>query len=178
VAECLTERVGWQILPATAAGRALGSFPLGSTQSRAAARALFAARKEREKDKGIGVLTGSFVDGKRVNLSGLAETIRAARLKCQNGELHGSDSDQEYSESHNEGTLGRSPTLIAQVNHYPAIGKRKSSKCRHRDNMLFPHELVRVPFLWALAAASRDHFHSRLKYLRGPILKLALSRAN
>src|ERR1700722_13272028 len=54
-----------------------GRFPLGSAQSRAAARALLEARQSEE----IHFQTVSILDGKPVNLDGLADTIRAARLR-------------------------------------------------------------------------------------------------
>ncbi len=44
--------------------------------------------------------------------------------------------------------------LIAQVYFYPPIRKRKSSRDRNRDNMLFSRKSVWVSFMEALAAAS------------------------
>ena len=43
-----TERTEWPVLLATAAGRGLASLPIGSLQSRAAARSLLADRKTQE----------------------------------------------------------------------------------------------------------------------------------
>ena len=62
-----------------------GRFPLGSAQSRAAARAMLEARQESEE--GFRVQCYSIVDGKPVNLDGLADSIRAARMKDQTGIL-------------------------------------------------------------------------------------------
>lgn len=70
-----TERREWPSLPATAAGAGLGGFPLRSPQSRAAARTLMEARKASEED-GLNFQVVSVVDGKPVNLDGLAERIR------------------------------------------------------------------------------------------------------
>jgi hypothetical protein len=53
----------------------LGSFALGSPYSRAAARSLLAARKISELKRSPG------------NLNGLAEHIRAARMRLQDSEL-------------------------------------------------------------------------------------------
>jgi len=55
-----------------------GAFPLGSPQSRAAARAVLVAR---EADK-LRFQVVSAVDGSRVNLDGLAEAVRAARMRA------------------------------------------------------------------------------------------------
>jgi hypothetical protein len=55
-------------LGATASTPRPGCFPLGSAQSRAAARAMLAARKESED----GLCFVAFNRGKRVNLDGLA----------------------------------------------------------------------------------------------------------
>jgi hypothetical protein len=64
-------------LGATDSGARPGRFPLGSAQSRAEARALLEARDSEE----VRYQTVSILDGKPVNLDGLAETIRAARLR-------------------------------------------------------------------------------------------------
>jgi hypothetical protein len=65
-------------LPATAAGRGLGCFPLRSPQSRAAARALVAARQESEAEDGW---------DKPLDCTGIAEALEAARERCrQRGE--------------------------------------------------------------------------------------------
>jgi hypothetical protein len=63
-----------------------GCFALGSAQSRAAARAMLVTRKASEED-GLQFQTVSVVDGLPVNLDGLAEEIRAARMRIQAGEL-------------------------------------------------------------------------------------------
>jgi hypothetical protein len=47
-----TERTETPLLPATASGKGLATFPLGSLQSRAAARSLMSAREATRK-KGI-----------------------------------------------------------------------------------------------------------------------------
>ena len=62
-------------LPATDSGPRPGAFPLGSAQSRAAARSLLSARKASEEDE-IRFQTVSILDGKPVNFNGLAEMIR------------------------------------------------------------------------------------------------------
>ncbi len=61
----------------TVSGFLPGCFPLGSAQSRAAARSLLEARKASEK--GLHFEVRFLVDGKPVNLEGLAETIRDAK---------------------------------------------------------------------------------------------------
>jgi hypothetical protein len=78
--ETRTERTEWLSLPATAAGRGLGCFPLRSPHSRAAARSLIAARNAGEED-GLRFQVVSIVDGKPVNLDGLAEQMREARVR-------------------------------------------------------------------------------------------------
>jgi len=76
--ETRTERTGRPSLPATAAGSGLGCFPLRSPQSRAAARALVAARQENE--------AGDDWD-KPLDCTGIAETLEAARERSrQRGE--------------------------------------------------------------------------------------------
>lgn len=52
-------------------------LPLGSTQSRAAARAMLEARRANEG--GVQFVSVSIVDGTVVNFGGLVESIRAAR---------------------------------------------------------------------------------------------------
>jgi hypothetical protein len=59
-----------------------GNYALGSQLSRPAARSLLIARKASEEDQ-LRFQTVSIVDGSRVNLDGLAERIRAARMKDQ-----------------------------------------------------------------------------------------------
>lgn len=76
-------------LSATNSGPRPGGFPLGSAQSRAAARSLLAARKASDEDE-IRFQVVSILDGKPVNLDGLAERLRAARLKDQAGGSLGS----------------------------------------------------------------------------------------
>ncbi len=70
-------------------------FPLGSAQSRAAARALLVAREREE----VRYQVVSILDGKPANLDGLAELIRAARMKHETGEstdsLPGSERGRE-----------------------------------------------------------------------------------
>lgn len=66
-------------LGATVAGPRPGGFPLGSVQSRAAARALLVARRANEEQLRFRVV--SVLDGKPVNLDGLAERLRAARMR-------------------------------------------------------------------------------------------------
>jgi protein-disulfide isomerase-like protein with CxxC motif len=72
-----TERTGVPFLPATAAARRLGDLPLGSLQSRAAARSVIAARAASEEG-GLLFQTKFIVDGKRVNFDDLADQIRGA----------------------------------------------------------------------------------------------------
>ena len=61
-------------MPATAAGKGLGCFPLRSPQSRAAARALVAARQESEaKDDW----------DKPLDCTGIAEALEAARERAE-----------------------------------------------------------------------------------------------
>lgn len=84
-------------LGATDSGPRPGSFPLGSAQSRAAARALLVARESEE----MRFQTVSVVDGSRVNLDGLADSIREARMKIQAGGVSDSlppiDGGQDFS---------------------------------------------------------------------------------
>jgi hypothetical protein len=72
-----TERTEWPILPATAAGKGLGSLPIGSAQSRAAARALMTARKHSEAEEQW---------DKESDVTGLAEAICTARERAERGE--------------------------------------------------------------------------------------------
>jgi hypothetical protein len=58
-------------LGATDSGSRPGCFPLGSMQSRAAARSLMVARKANEEE--FRVQCYSVVDGRPVNLDGLAD---------------------------------------------------------------------------------------------------------
>ena len=70
-------------LGATDSGARPGCFPLGSALSRAAARALLVSRESEEVRYQA---AASILDGKPVNLSGLADVIRAGRMKCRDGE--------------------------------------------------------------------------------------------
>ena len=72
-------------LGATNPGPRPGGFPLGSAQSRAAARALLAAREANEEQ--LRVQCVSVVDGRPVYLDGLAERLNAARKRIEAGEL-------------------------------------------------------------------------------------------
>jgi hypothetical protein len=65
-------------LLATAAGKGMGNLPIGSLQSRAAARSLVAARQESE--------AGGEWD-RDFDLSGLAELLAAARQRREHGEV-------------------------------------------------------------------------------------------
>jgi hypothetical protein len=67
-------------LGATVPRLRLLDYPLGSRQSRAAARAMLVARIASEKDE-LSFQVVSIVDGSRVNFDGLAERIRAVRMK-------------------------------------------------------------------------------------------------
>jgi hypothetical protein len=78
--ETRAERTEWLSLPATALHSRLGDLPLGSLQSRAATRSLIAARKACEED-GLRFQVVSIVDGKPVNLGGLAEQMGEARVR-------------------------------------------------------------------------------------------------
>jgi hypothetical protein len=70
-------------LAATDSSPRPGAFALGSAESRAAARAILEARKASEDELRFEVR--SIVDGERINLDGLAETIRAARIRIDAG---------------------------------------------------------------------------------------------
>ena len=75
--ETRTERTGRASLTATAAGKGLGCFPLRSPQSRAAARALVAARQESVAEDDW---------DKPLDCTGIAETLDAARKRVERGE--------------------------------------------------------------------------------------------
>jgi hypothetical protein len=62
-----------------------GNYALGSPQSRAAARSLLVDRKASEEDQ-LRFQVVSMVDGSRVNFDGLAETIRAGRMRARGEE--------------------------------------------------------------------------------------------
>ncbi len=64
-------------MPATAAGRGLGCFPLRSPQSRAAARALVVTRQESEAEDDW---------DKPLDCTGIAETLEAARERSRQRE--------------------------------------------------------------------------------------------
>ena len=64
-------------LGATDSGPRLGGFPLGSAQSRAAARAILNARVEREAEEDW---------DKEPDLTGLAESLEAVRQRRDRGE--------------------------------------------------------------------------------------------
>src|ERR1019366_8359648 len=70
-------------LAATNSSPRPGGYTLGSAQSRAAARTLLEARKGSEG--GFCVVVRSIGDGSVVNFDGLAETIRAARMRIDAG---------------------------------------------------------------------------------------------
>lgn len=65
------------MLPATAASKRLGCFRLGSAQSRAAARALVAARRDIDAENDW---------DKPLDCSGLAERLELARERAERGE--------------------------------------------------------------------------------------------
>ena len=71
------ERTDRPFLPATAAGKGLGCFPLHSPQSRAAARALVAARQESEAEDDW---------DKPLDCTGIAEALEAARERSRQRE--------------------------------------------------------------------------------------------
>lgn len=64
-------------MPATAAGRGVGCFPLRSPQSRAAARALVAARQESEAEDDWDT---------PLDCTRIAEALEAARQRMKRGE--------------------------------------------------------------------------------------------
>ena len=71
----------WQ-LGATESSPRPGAFPVGSTQSRAAARAMLERWKANEE---LGFRVVSIADRKRVNLDGLAEQLSAAIKNHESG---------------------------------------------------------------------------------------------
>jgi hypothetical protein len=83
--ETRSERAESPFLPATASHEGLGGFPLGSVQSRAAARSLIAARRQREQES-LRFQAVSLLDGKPLYLDGLAERMRHAWLRREAGE--------------------------------------------------------------------------------------------
>lgn len=70
-------------LVATDSGFRPGGFPLGSALSRAAARSLLTARMESVEE--LHFQTVSILDGKPIYLDGLADRLRAARMRDQDG---------------------------------------------------------------------------------------------
>lgn len=76
--ETRTERTGRPSLPATAAGKGLGSLPIGSPHSRAAARALVAARQASEAESEW---------DKEPDCTGLAECVADARQRAAHGRV-------------------------------------------------------------------------------------------
>jgi hypothetical protein len=84
-----------------------GCFTIGSPQSRAAARALLAARKENERHVGF----GSIVNG-RVNLDGLAERLRAA---IERHEARESPDSRSQSVGSQDGGEGREDCLEERI---------------------------------------------------------------
>ena len=65
--ETRTERAESPLLAATVASKGLGYLPIGSEQSRAAARALVGARMTAPDDE-LRIVVRSIVTGERVNL--------------------------------------------------------------------------------------------------------------
>jgi hypothetical protein len=76
--EYSTKRARRPVLPATASSAGIGNLRLGSEHSRAAVRALLAARRERELE--------DYWDGE-LECSGLADSIKAARERAERGEV-------------------------------------------------------------------------------------------
>ena len=74
-------------LGATDSSQRPGCFALGSPESRAAARAMLVARKASEEHE-LRFQAVSILDGSPVNLDGLAEIIRAARMRIRAGNPH------------------------------------------------------------------------------------------
>jgi len=74
------ERAVRPSLPATAAGKGLGDLPLGSPQSRAAARAVMIARQESAAEDGW---------DKPLDCTGLSERMNAARERSRQREERG-----------------------------------------------------------------------------------------
>jgi hypothetical protein len=72
-----TERAESRLVPATAASNGLGYLRVGSTQSRAAARALLAARERKAEDDW----------DKPLDATELAERIRIAREPVERGKV-------------------------------------------------------------------------------------------
>jgi hypothetical protein len=105
---------------ATDSGARPGSYPLGSALSRAAARSLVAARKSSEEE--FRVQTVSILDGRPVNLDGLAERLSAARLRPHAEEdtaasptgMGGQDSNKEGGANCLEERLRRARERLAQ----------------------------------------------------------------
>jgi hypothetical protein len=89
---------GVQVLPMRP-----GNFALGSPQSRAAARAMLVARKASKEDE-LSFEAVSILDGSRLNCAGLADRMRAARMRDDVGGLPAS---LPTSDSEHENNAGR-----------------------------------------------------------------------
>ena len=96
-------------LGATDSGLRLSDYPLGSRESRAAARAMLVARNADE----LRFEVRSIVDGSRVNLDGLADTIRAARMRDRNGNIPAPIPANEASQQTNRG--GSADCLLERI---------------------------------------------------------------
>jgi hypothetical protein len=84
-------------------------LPVGSAQSRAAARAMLMARDANKEE--FSIQSYSVVDGKPVNLDGLAETIRAARMRIDVG---GEQSTLPANESSQDFSTGRQADCLSE----------------------------------------------------------------
>ena len=73
----MANRDSHKALGATDSGLRLSDYPLGSAQSRAAVRALLAARQESEAEEGW---------DKPLDCTGLAESLNAARQRRESGQ--------------------------------------------------------------------------------------------
>ncbi len=85
-----------------------GNYVLGSPQSRAAARSLLEARKASEEDE-LHFVAVSILDGSPLKFDGLAETIRAARMKSQTEDF---PAPLPASEGRQESNRGRSADCL------------------------------------------------------------------
>jgi hypothetical protein len=75
------ERTELPSLPATAQSHGLGNHPLGSAQSRAAARSLVAAREDAEEEGGVRFQCVSILDGKPIDWDAPPEPTKATKKK-------------------------------------------------------------------------------------------------
>src|SRR5271170_6959057 len=91
-------------------GLRVSDYPLGSPQSRAAARALLEARKASEESE-LHFVAVSILDGSPLNFDGLAETIRAGRMRARGEESFAS---LPASESGRECNEGRSADCLSE----------------------------------------------------------------